>query len=72
MKKGIGTESDCRQVTIQEGFFLLQELVLTSNHITIVNAPNELRCNSCSVCTSTQLKCLVVIAQSISHPVPSL
>lgn len=72
MKKGIGTENDHGQVTIQEGLFLVQELVLTSNHITIVNVPNELRCNSCSVCTCTQLKCLVLIAQSISHPILSL
>lgn len=58
MKK-IGTENDYAQVTIQEGLFLVQEVVFTSNHITILNAPNELRCTPS---TSTRLKCLVLMA----------
>jgi len=58
MKKGAGTGNDCGQAAIQEGLFLVQELVLTSNSITAVNAPNEFSCNPCSARTGAQSKCL--------------
>lgn len=54
MKKGIGTENGCGQVTTEEVLFLVQGLVLTSNHRTIVNIQTELICNPCSIqCSCT-------------------
>lgn len=52
--------------------FLMQELVLTSNHRITVNASHEFISNSCSVPAPPQLKSFILMPQGISYSKLSL